>query len=329
MLLTLSSSSILPSSHVQHLKLNDLIFQRNPLPNPTCTFFRHNIPKKFFSAIKNIPIIVKNKPPSTLKLIARECISSNAELFGEESKVTDDWRDQDLEEIDDIGSPWEGAVMYQRNPSISHVEYCTTLERLGLGILSTQVSKSRASLMGLRVSKAVKDFPLGTPVLISVDVTRKKQKLRLDGIIRTVITLGCNRCGEPAAECIYSNFTLLLTEERMEEPEIINMGVIFGEDKFRAFGSSKDEEEDDEDSVDSDDRLYFPPEAKTIDISKNIRDLVHLEITINALCDPACKGLCLKCGANFNSSSCNCSKKKVKEKNYGPLGGLRKQMEQK
>lgn len=92
-----------------------------------------------------------------------------------------------------MDSPWEGAVIYKRNASVSHVEYCTTLERLGLEKLSTDVSKSRASKMGLRVTKAVKDFPFGTPVQISLDVTRKEKKLRLDGIVKTVITLNCYR----------------------------------------------------------------------------------------------------------------------------------------
>lgn len=116
----------------------------------------------------------------------------------EESYPDFDWEDEeqgDLEEEDDDdeGSPWEGAVVYKRNSSVTHLEYCTTLERLGLGKLSTKVSRSRASVMGLRVTKDVKDCPDGTPVLISLDVTRKKLKLRLDGIIRTVIALGCNR----------------------------------------------------------------------------------------------------------------------------------------
>lgn len=37
-----------------------------------------------------------------------------------------------------------------------------------------------------------------------------------------------------------------------------------------------------------------------MDISKNVRDMMHLEIKISALCDPMCKGLCLKCGHNLN-----------------------------
>eukprot|EP00262_Sarcandra_glabra_P011613 TRINITY_DN2824_c0_g6_i1.p1 TRINITY_DN2824_c0_g6~~TRINITY_DN2824_c0_g6_i1.p1 ORF type:complete len:315 (+),score=39.39 TRINITY_DN2824_c0_g6_i1:15-959(+) len=227
---------------------------------------------------------------------------------------------------EDYESPWEGAVIYRRNPSISHVEYCTTLERLGLGRLSTELSRTRASEMGLRVTKAVKDYPLGTPVQISVDVTRKRKKLRLDGIIRTVITLGCNRCGDPAADCIFSIFTLLLTEEPLEEPDVINMGVIYREDKFKSFNGSSDEEDDED--IDLDDQLYFPTEDKEIDISKPIRDMVHVEIKITALCDPKCKGFCLKCFVNLNRNSCNCYKQEAQGTDYGPLKNLKKQMQE-
>ncbi|OVA01136.1 Protein of unknown function DUF177 [Macleaya cordata] len=205
-----------------------------------------------------------------------------------ENTIDFDFRDSGVE---DLESPWEGAVIYKRNPSISHLEYCTTLERLGFEELSTDVSKSRASTMGLRVTRAVKDYPSGTPVQISIDVTRKKRRLRLDGVIKTVLSLSCNRCGGPAAECVFSNFTLLLDEEPIEEPDVIDMGVIFGEDKSKT--SVLNEEDDGDDIlIDLDDRLYFPAEDREIDISKNIRDLVHIEITINAICDAKCKGGC-------------------------------------
>ncbi|MCD7470191.1 hypothetical protein HAX54_009871 [Datura stramonium] len=247
----------------------------------------------------------------------------------EESYPDFDWEDQEQGDLeDDEGSPWEGAVMYKRNSSVTHLEYCTTLERLGLGKLSTKVSRTRASVMGLRVTKDVKDYPDGTPVLISLDVTRKKQKLRLDGIIRTVIALGCNRCGEPAAESIFSNFSLLLSEKPIKEPETLDMGVMFGEDKFKSFGNVEVEMEDNDAWIPLEDQLYFPPEEKVIDISKQIRDLVHIEITINAVCDPKCKGLCLECGANLNNNRCSCNMQTIEEKCYGPLGGLKKQMQQ-
>ncbi|XP_052194560.1 large ribosomal RNA subunit accumulation protein YCED homolog 1, chloroplastic [Diospyros lotus] len=320
----LCDSFVIPAFHISHFKVNDLKIKRNSPPNPTYTSVHCNVLQGSPSFSKNIHL--RKRSPCTLRFVPRESINSNGILFDEDTSIIYDWKDQQERDIENMESPWEGAVVYQRNPSISHVEYCTTLERLGLGKLSTEISRSRASVMGLRVTKAVKDFPLGTPVLISIDVTRKKQKLRLDGILRTIITLACNRCGESTPECVFSNFSLLLSEEPIEEPEIINMAMIYGEDKFRTSGSI-DEEEDNEASIDLDDRLYFPPDEKAIDISKHIRDMVHVEITLNAVCDPKCKGLCLKCGSNLNTTACDCSMQKTEKRGDGPLRGLRKQMQ--
>ncbi|KAI3501971.1 hypothetical protein L1887_30000 [Cichorium endivia] len=319
--LILSSSFMAPCSFVYNVKEPQIIFPQPSLSHPQYNHIHCNILRKCLIPNKHISMILKHKAP--LKFIARESMNSNYELFSDENSIEDIWIDQ---EDDSMDSPWEGAILYQRNPSISHLEYCTTLERLGLGHLSTDVSKSRASLMGLRVTKSVKDYPHGTPVLISMDVTRKKQNLlKLDGIIRTVLTLGCNRCGGSAADCVFSNFTIVLSEEPIEEPEIINMGVIYGQSKVNG---TEEQEEDDIASVDLDDWLYFPPEEKVVDISKHVRDMVHLEIKINAICDPMCKGLCLKCGQNLNTSSCTCSQQSSKAKTYGPLGGLKEKMQQ-
>ncbi|XP_074307711.1 large ribosomal RNA subunit accumulation protein YCED homolog 1, chloroplastic [Silene latifolia] len=269
-----------------------------------------------------VPILFK-KPYNNL--VSRQVLSPKST----EEEITYDF-DLGDEEDDDEGSPWEGSVVYRRNSSISHIEYCTTLESLGLAKLSSQLSTSTASTMGLRVTKSVKDYLDGTPVLVSVDITRKKRKLRLDGIIRTVITLSCYRCGEAAAESVFSNFSLLLTEEPVEEPDTINFGTMYGDEKTKSTSRTGENEEDEDDAlIDIEDRLYFPPEEKEIDISKQIRDLIHLEITINSICDSRCKGLCLQCGTNLNTSKCSCGKQETVDAGFGPLGGLRDQMKHK
>lgn len=309
-----TSSSIITSSYFSSYRVSKLRTCENTLTTPCFPFVRCKNP--FFLA-ENIHTTLTRKPNGILRSTVTNCTKPNYQSFTGEDAVF-----LDLGDEDETGSPWEGAVIYKRNASISHVEYCTTLERLGLGHLSTEVSKSKASVMGLRVTKAVKDYPQGTPVQISIDITRKKQKLRLDGIIKTVIALTCSRCEDPAAECIFSNFSLLLTDEPIEEPEIINMGVIYGDTGIGGQG-----EEDDEGTIDFEDQLYFRPGDKEIDISKHIRDMVHLEITITATCNPSCKGLCVSCGKNLNTGSCNCSKQQAK-KGFGPLGNLKKQLQQ-
>jgi hypothetical protein len=255
-------------------------------------------------------------------------------------------------ESDDEDSPWEGALVYRRDAAVHHLEHATTLERLGLGGLSSPDSRARAAAMGM----GPPDQP-HTPVLVSLDVTRRRARLRLDGIVRTVITLGCfrfalpvfllscslnidddilallpstcckmflllllllpPRCAEPAPQGIFANFSLLLTEDPVEEPDVVDLGTVFYDEDAATGASSSALDEDDQD-VDWDDRLHFPAGDREIDISKNIRDIVHLEITMDAVCSPSCKGLCLACGENLNTSSGGCACACSKERQRGP-----------
>ncbi|PNX79478.1 hypothetical protein L195_g035464 [Trifolium pratense] len=96
----------------------------------------------------------------------------------------------------------------------------------------------------------------------------------------------------PSAETIFSEFSLLLTEEPpIDEPDTINFVVILGKDKISSRRKSGEDDDDEDALIDLDDQLHFPPEEKQIDISKNIRDRVHLKITLNSVCDSACKAL--------------------------------------
>jgi uncharacterized metal-binding protein YceD (DUF177 family) len=250
-------------------------------------------------------------------------------------------------------SPWEGALVYCRDAAAHHLEYATSLERLGLGDLSSPDSRARAAAMGI-LSSAAKAGQAETPVLVSVDVTRRRGRLRLDGIVRTVITLGCfrcasssihrrpfmplfdlnktliffplshRRCAEPAPEGIFASFSLLLTEDPVEEPDVIDLGTIYAEEEEDIAAKEDDGDAD----IDWDDRLHFPAADKEIDISKHIRDTIHLEITFDAFCSPTCKGLCLVCGTNLNTSSCTCASPEPSKGQRGPLTELLRPLQQ-
>ncbi|KAE8776311.1 hypothetical protein D1007_51071 [Hordeum vulgare] len=227
-------------------------------------------------------------------------------------------------DVEEGPSPWEGAVVYRRDAAAQHLEYATTLERLGLADLSSPHSCERAAAMGIMPpSKPSRGAAAGTtPVLVSVDVARRRGRLRLDGILRTVITLGCYRCAEPAAEAVFANFSLLLTEDPVEEPDVVDLGTIYEEDRTKFPSITGSEDENDED-IDWDDRLHFPAGEKEIDISKNLRDIIHLEITLDVFCSSTCKGLCLVCGANLNTSSCSCSTEEPQAKDARRPGTMK------
>lgn len=179
MLRPIASASSAPSPPPPHIKFS--------------SHHRLNLHKPFKLNHPINTILKKRFTPSNPTLTKLRCSSSGSQLDSHlDESSGSDWELGD-EEIEDEECPWEGAILYKRNGAVSHLEYCTTLERLGLGKVSSGLSRTRASEMGLRLVKPVTDYPNGTPVLISADVTRRKQKLRLDGIVRTVIALNCNR----------------------------------------------------------------------------------------------------------------------------------------
>lgn len=164
-------------------------------PNSTLSPFIPNPRPLFLSLTSKSPLIPSHillKNPSFLLKASSFTFSEATDFAATADGVGDEDEDEDL-----ASSPWKGAVVYRRDASVTHLEYSTTLERLGLGKLSSGLSRSRASAMGIRLAaRSGKEAPFGdgeTPVLISVDITRRKRRLKLDGIVRTVITLGCNR----------------------------------------------------------------------------------------------------------------------------------------
>ena len=62
----------------------------------------------------------------------------------------------------------------------------------------------------------------------------------------------------------------------------------------------------------SDDEIRaYDPEAREIDITADVRDLLLLAIPTKLVCREDCKGLCPGCGANLNQESCRCSPRVV------------------
>jgi DUF177 domain-containing protein len=55
----------------------------------------------------------------------------------------------------------------------------------------------------------------------------------------------------------------------------------------------------------ADDDAYFV-EDDAIDLEAMLRDALALELPLNPLCRPDCKGYCPHCGADLNAGTCDC-----------------------
>ncbi len=57
-----------------------------------------------------------------------------------------------------------------------------------------------------------------------------------------------------------------------------------------------------------------------VDLTEDIREAIILAFPSYPVCDPACKGLCPQCGANWNETTCEC--KPPADNRWAALGGL-------
>ena len=61
-----------------------------------------------------------------------------------------------------------------------------------------------------------------------------------------------------------------------------------------------------DDSVDDDDPDISCYEGDQVDLSPLLRERILLALPTLPLCHEGCRGLCARCGANLNSSGCDC-----------------------
>ena len=61
-------------------------------------------------------------------------------------------------------------------------------------------------------------------------------------------------------------------------------------------------------------RSYSFYEGETVDCDPLIYEQIVLQIPMKALCREDCRGLCPRCGANLNLSSCSCPDRDVDER---------------
>jgi uncharacterized metal-binding protein YceD (DUF177 family) len=72
---------------------------------------------------------------------------------------------------------------------------------------------------------------------------------------------------------------------------------------------------------DDDEWVHVPEHAVSYDLEPHVREAVILEEPIRLVCDPECRGLCDRCGADLNQGPCGCAP--PDDPRWAPLSDLR------
>lgn len=136
-----------------------------------------------------------------------------------------------------------------------------------------------------------------SPVVVTLSIVREYDHIKVRGRVETGAALACSRCLAGFNVDIASSFTIYLTK---------STGPI----------------EEDEIELAEEDLLSVTYGGEEIDLSNEIAEQVLLEIPYKPLCKESCLGLCPMCGADKNTSSCNCMEAKTSMA-FSSLGGFK------
>lgn len=126
---------------------------------------------------------------------------------------------------------------------------------------------------------------LRTPATITVRLLRSGREVRVQGTVRMCMGMVCGRCLESFA------LETALPLEIMYIPR--------GDDGTDARGNAVSDPDFDISLA-----LY---DGIRCNLQPEVRDMVLLSVPMVPVCQPACHGLCPRCGENLNLGACDCA----------------------
>ncbi len=121
-------------------------------------------------------------------------------------------------------------------------------------------------------------------IKISGSVVKEGTNLHLRGEVDLTVHTLCSRCGEEIDFPLASDFDLVLMPDPERTSELERQ--LSPEDLNHIY--------------------YRGPE---LDLTPYFQEQIALELPIQFLCRPECKGICPNCGQNLNYAACECLKK--------------------
>ena len=122
------------------------------------------------------------------------------------------------------------------------------------------------------------------PVDLEFDLHKDKSRFRVVGRVHAELELACSRCLEP-----------------YRLPVDVPLDL-----RYAPASESEDGEanEDRDISADDTDSSYYHDDM--LDLNELLREQFYLALPMKPLCREGCLGLCPHCGADRNTTSCNC-----------------------
>ncbi|HEX8557921.1 MAG TPA: DUF177 domain-containing protein [Pyrinomonadaceae bacterium] len=118
--------------------------------------------------------------------------------------------------------------------------------------------------------------------VVSGDASRKGERVRLRGEIKTEVELLCDRCAAPRRAPLAVEFDTSFIPQEAEAAKEENVELLAEDLGLSAY------------------------EGDAVDLDELVREQILLALPLRHLCREDCKGLCQQCGADLNAGHCAC-----------------------
>ena len=121
------------------------------------------------------------------------------------------------------------------------------------------------------------DERFSKPVIVRVEMEKRRRQLFLTAHVKTSGRFVCDRCLEDFDRDLELDYRMTYVYEMNDAEEL-----------------------------DQDEVTVIHASTNEIDIAEHVRDYVLLAVPMKLLCRDDCAGLCRKCGKNLNHGPCGC-----------------------
>jgi len=149
-------------------------------------------------------------------------------------------------------------------------------------LLKSSVGTTREYDLEAQVPSLGRDARLLTPVVGRIHLTRLNDGILVQGHLHTEVELTCDRCLKLFAWTV---------EFDVEEQFVPTVDVITGKWLI----------------TEENDPALLIDDHHILDLEEILRQAIYLELPMHPVCREDCKGLCPKCGQDFNQGACDCS----------------------
>jgi len=161
--------------------------------------------------------------------------------------------------------------------------------------------------IGTEEFAASEDFRVTEPIVLSGELRKDGEKVRVNGTLTTTLECACSRCLDP-----------------FPVPVALSLDLLFLPTSAVTGGQAASGDGEDGEAVADDDLGVSFYKDDALDLGDIIREQFYLALPMKPLCRPDCKGLCPVCGINRNRETCGCRTEWV-DPRLEPLRNLRRE----